>query len=140
MANVKISALSAGTTLTGTEQFEAVQGGVSVKLTAAQNKTYSNRLSISYRSVANAFTETVGNSDDVVIFYNAGAIATGTITMPAAPLDGQVVRLSFAMTITTLTVSPNAGQSILGAPTTATVSTGYAFVYRSANTTWYRMG
>lgn len=137
--SVKISALTPGTTLTGTEQFESVQGGSSVQLTASQVKTYVSRQALSYRSVVNAFTETFGASDDVMILYNAGVLASGTVTMPAAPLDGQVVRIAFAMTVTALTVSPNAGQTLLGAPTTATVSTGFAFVYRAANTTWYRL-
>ena len=135
---IKISALTAGTVLDGTEEFEAVQGGSSVKLTAAQIKSYDNREALSYRAVANGFTETFGATDDVMILYNAGLLGNGTVTMPASPVDGQVVHISLAMTVTNLTVSPNAGQSIIGNPTTGGVTTPYAFVYRSANTTWYR--
>ncbi len=40
MANVKITDLSSGTTLIGTELFEAVQTATSVKLTASQIKQY----------------------------------------------------------------------------------------------------
>jgi hypothetical protein len=40
MANVKITDLSSGTTLIGTELFEAVQTATSVKLTASQIKEY----------------------------------------------------------------------------------------------------
>jgi hypothetical protein len=42
MANVKITDLSSGTTLVGTEQFEAVQSAGSVKLTSTQVKTWCN--------------------------------------------------------------------------------------------------
>lgn len=40
MANVKITDLTSGTTLVGTELFEAVQSASSVKLTSTQIKTY----------------------------------------------------------------------------------------------------
>lgn len=139
MANIKISALTAGTVLTGAEQLEAVQGGSSVRVTATQVKTYGDRQSLSYRAVANLFSETFAALQNVMILFNAGALASGTVIMPASPLDGDTARISFAMTVTALTVSPNAGQFLLGAPTTATVSTGYGFVYRSATTTWYRL-
>lgn len=42
MANVKITDLASGTTLIGTELFEAVQSAGSVKLTATQIKTWCN--------------------------------------------------------------------------------------------------
>lgn len=42
MANVKITDLASGTTLIGTEQFEAVQSATSVKLTADQVKTFTS--------------------------------------------------------------------------------------------------
>ena len=42
MANVKITDLASGTTLIGTELFEAVQSAGSVKLTSTQIKTYTS--------------------------------------------------------------------------------------------------
>jgi hypothetical protein len=42
MANVKITDLASGTTLIGTELFEAVQSAGSVKLTSTQVKTYTS--------------------------------------------------------------------------------------------------
>jgi len=42
MANVKITDLSSGTTLVGTELFEAVQSAASVKLTSTQVKAWCN--------------------------------------------------------------------------------------------------
>lgn len=137
--SVKISALTSGTVLTGTEQFEAVQGGVSVKLTAAQIKTYDNQAVVSYRSVSNGFSETFGATDDVMILYNAGTIGSGTVVMPASPLDGQTAHITAAMTVTNLTVNANAGQTLLGAPTTISVSLPVAFVYRATGATWYRV-
>lgn len=139
MANVKISALTAGTALSGSEQIEAVQGGSSVRITASQMKDYATQEAITYRAVANAFSETFAAGQDIMVLYNAGNLGSGTVIMPATPLNGQVNHITFAMGVTNLTVSPNAGQSIVGAPTTASATTPYAFVYRSANATWYRM-
>jgi hypothetical protein len=99
--------------------------------------------SYSYQTPATGFTITIGNSVYTLILEPAGALLTGTITMPAAPVDGQVVRVTCTQNITTLTVSPNAGQSIKNAPTGFTTSLtgdqGYEFIYRAANTTWYRL-
>ena len=136
---VKISALTAGTALTGSEEFEAVQSGVSVKLTATQVRAFSHTETITFRAVSNGFSETFGASKEVMILNNAGTLAAGTVTMPASPLNGQVAHLTAAMTVTALTVSPNAGQSIVGAPTTIGPALPVAFIYRSANTTWYRI-
>lgn len=136
---VKISALAAGTALTGTEAFEAVQSGASVKLTGNQIKTFVHGENLTFRAVVSGFSETFAALQDVMILSSGGTLATGTVTMPSTPLNGQVVHIAAAMTVTALTVSPNAGQSIVGAPTTIGATLPVAFVYRSANTTWYRI-
>jgi hypothetical protein len=136
---IKISALTAGTSLSGSEQFEAVQSGTSVKVTATQVRAFANQESLTYRAVSTGFTETFAAAQDTMILFNAGTLATGTVTMPASPLNGQVVRVTAAMIVTALTVSPNAGQTMVGAPTAISTTTPFAFVYRAANTTWYRV-
>jgi hypothetical protein len=136
---VKISDLTAGTTLTGAEEFEAVQSGASVKLTAAQIKTFAHEENITFRSVVNGFSETFASLQDVMILSNGGTVAAGTVTMPATPLNGQVAHVSAAMTVNALTVSPNVGQSIVGAPTTITPTAPFCLIYNSANATWYRI-
>lgn len=92
------------------------------------------------------FSITIGSGPPVVnklILDPAGTLASGTITMPASPVDGQVIEITSSATITALTVSANAGQSIKNAPTTLVVSAtgpqGYSFIYHTANTTWYRL-
>lgn len=136
--SVKISALTAGTALTGTEQFEAVQSGNSRRITAAQIKAYDNQETLSFRSVSNGFSETFGATDDVMILSAVGTLGNGTVTMPATPIDGQVVHLTAAMTVSTLAVNANGGQTLLGAPGTISISTPCSWVYRAANATWYR--
>lgn len=71
----------------------------------------------------------------------AGTLATLTLTMPANPKEGQIVRISSSKTVTALTLNGNTGQTISNAPTAITISTtgtyGYEFLYRS--TVWYRV-
>jgi hypothetical protein len=67
----------------------------------------------------------------------AGTLATGTITMPAAPADGMTITFSSTRTITALTVNANTGQSIVSAPTVLPANQVGAYVYRLSNTTWY---
>lgn len=89
------------------------------------------------------FSITIANNVSTLILNPAGTLATGTITMPAAPFDGQEVRINSTATITALTVSPNAGQTVKNAPTTLTINTsgpqGYCFIYHLASTTWFRL-
>ena len=84
------------------------------------------------------FSYTLANSTSIVIFEPAGTLASGTITMPAAPLDGQIVRFSSSQIITALTVLANSGQSIVGAITTLALGDAAAYIYHLAGTKWYR--
>jgi hypothetical protein len=59
--------------------------------------------------------------------------------MPAAPLDKQPVRITTTQTITTFTLSANAGQSILGAPTTLPINTSVEFKYLASASSWIRL-
>lgn len=86
------------------------------------------------------FTQTVGNTTNVLVLEPAGTLATGTITMPASPVANQVVRIVSTQTVTALTHNPNTGQTLKGALTTISAN-GYAsWVYVASTTTWYRIG
>jgi hypothetical protein len=117
--------------------FKVDDSGNSVNLKGVADQAYS------YQTPATGFSITIGAGIRTLILDPSGTLATGTITMPAAPVDGQKIRISSSQNITALTVSANAGQSIKNAPTAFTTSTtgpqGYEFEYRSTNTTWYRL-
>ena len=99
-----------------------------------------NTGNINYQVPLTGFSITLGNTDNNLILKPAGTLASGTITMPASPIDGQLVTISSTQVVTALTVNANAGQTLNGTITTIAVN-GYAsWVYRSADTTWYRMG
>jgi hypothetical protein len=88
------------------------------------------------------FTITIGNQVAYLILKPAGTLATGTITMPSTPVDGQEVGISSSQIITALTVQGNTGQTIDGTFTAATLAAnGFArWKYVLADTTWYRVG
>jgi hypothetical protein len=87
----------------------------------------------------NGFSLTIGTGVLTLLLDPAGTLATGTITLPPSPINGQEIRVSSSETVTALTVSPNTGQSIKNAPTTLTAGSGFGYIYQSDNTTWYRL-
>jgi hypothetical protein len=95
--------------------------------------------SYDYQTPATGFSITLGDLKGVTILDPAGTLATGTITLPAKPGNGQLIRVATSQTITSLTVSPNSGQSIKNAPTTLSAGTGFLYIYRSTGTTWFRL-
>lgn len=88
------------------------------------------------------FAITLSATSKTLILDPAGTLASGTITMPASPIDGQEIRIVSTQIITALTLAGNTGQTVKNAPTTLAPSTtgpmGFAFIYDLALTTWYR--
>jgi len=125
---------------------QSIQGGAAGQhyhLTQDQHiqVTSGTRLeNINYQVPLTGFTITIGNTDNILIIEPAETLATGTIIMPASPTNGQVVRISSTQVVTALTVSANTGQTIKGAVTTIAANGFASWVYRSTNTTWYRIG
>jgi len=97
-------------------------------------------LSYSYQTPTTGFAITIANTAGRSILDPAGTLAAGTITMPAAPKDGQLCRIASTQAVTALTHSPNTGQTLKGALTTIAANGFAEYTYRSANTTWYRTG
>lgn len=140
MANVKITEMTPGVALDGTELFEAVQSASTVSLTAAQIATYVRQSSYTYNVPVTGFALTIGAGVQYLILNPAGTLATGAVTMPAAPTDGFVVTISSTQVITALTLTPNSGQTINGLTTALAASIAIKYLYRSADSTWYRVG
>lgn len=85
---------------------------------------------------ATGFSHTIANDTRCSIANPSGTLATGTIKMPATPLDGQIVSISTTQTITTLTHDGN-GKTISNALTTITAGQAFAYIYNLSDTTWY---
>jgi hypothetical protein len=85
----------------------------------------------------NAFAITIAAGIQTLVLAPASQLATGTITMPASPIDGQIIRVSAqAFGVTALTVSANAGQTISNPPVALAPANGFMFIYNLANTNW----
>lgn len=76
----------------------------------------------------------------VTVFAPAGTLATGTVVMPASPPDGMRVRIASTQIVTALTMNANTGQTLLNALAALTAGGFAEYIYRSTNTTWYRIG
>ena len=74
MANVTITNLTSGTTLVGTELFESVQTGTSVKLTSDQIKTFTSSLPTLLVETANTNTPAIAAT---LSHQTSGAAAIG---------------------------------------------------------------
>ena len=95
--------------------------------------------SYSYQVPTTGNTYTVPAGVRTVVYDPAGALAAHTTQMPAAPIDGQLVEISYSQAITTLTITPNTGQSLgNGMPVAALAGQGFGFIYRLALTKWFR--
>jgi hypothetical protein len=79
------------------------------------------------------------NMTTALILAPAGTLATGAVTLPASPLDGQLCYVLSSQTITGLTVSPNVGQTLNGGVTTIPANSTLMWVYCLAVATWYRV-
>jgi hypothetical protein len=93
--------------------------------------------SYDYQVLTTGFSYTFAAGTTTLIANPAGTLATGTVTMPAAPGDGMVVTIESTQQVTALTVAANTGQSLVGAPTQLVPNQPLSFVYRLTNTTWY---
>lgn len=94
MANVKITDLTSGTTLIGTELFEAVQTASSVKITATQIKEY---------VLDNAYLQAYSLVDQTAVVNTPTAVRLGTTDISsdisvANDGSGNPTRITFANT------------------------------------------
>jgi len=74
---------------------------------------------------------------NTLVMNPAGTLATGTITMPASPVDGMTITFSSTKIITALTVNANTGQTINNAVTTLAAGQTASYIYRAASTAWF---
>lgn len=95
--------------------------------------------SYSLQTPTTGFSITIADIVGTLILNPAGTLATGTVTMPANPINGQEIRVSSSQIITTLTVAANAGQTISNAPTTVTAGGGFSYIYNLSGTRWFRL-
>lgn len=93
--------------------------------------------SYDYQVLTTGFSYTFAAGTTTLIANPAGTLATGTVTMPAAPGDGMVITIESTQQITALTVAANTGQSLVNGTVTLKQNQPLSYVYRLTNTTWY---
>lgn len=131
-----VAAFSGGFYLTG-----SLSGNYDFTIDGSGNVITSKGVSdqsYSLQVPSTGFTITMAKTSKTLILNPAGTLLTGTINLPASPIDGQEVRVTTSQAITTLTVSGN-GHSIVNAPTTLALGTGFSYIYNTSGTTWYRL-
>jgi hypothetical protein len=90
-----------------------------------------------YQVLTTAFTYTFASGTQTLVINPAGTLATGTITMPAAPADGMVIWITTTKQIVALTMNGNTGQTLTSGVTSLAPNQAVAYIYRVTNTTWY---
>lgn len=93
-----------------------------------------------YNAPTTGFAITIANGVARLILDPAGTLATGTVTMPSTPADGQEVGISSTQIITALTISGNSGQTIADTVSTLAVGGAVTFKWVSGQSKWYRVG
>jgi hypothetical protein len=104
---------------------------------------------IAYQSnqlITTAGATTIGDNIITVYVDPPSVLASATITLPANPVDGQMIRFMFGGTITagnpvvtSLSIIANTGQTMLSSSAPSATSNDLAiYQYRAANTKWYR--
>lgn len=103
--------------------------------------TSSRYMDVDVPAIANitatgTYTLSSTNSINLLIANNTGY--TATLNMPATPQDGQIC--NFAVSGNTVTLAAGTGIVLPTYAGSTTAGTGYRYVYRLSNTSWYRIG
>lgn len=69
-----------------------------------------------------------------------GAYAAGTIVLPQGSADGQEVLVHMRQAVTTLTITPQTGDTVSGAPTTVAAAGFFRLRYDLPGKLWCRVG
>jgi len=93
-----------------------------------------------YQVLTTGFSYTFAAGTQTLVINPAGTLATGTITMPASPVDGMVITIESTQQVTAVTVQGNTGQTITGAPVQLIPNQPLSFMYNLANTKWQPFG
>ena len=129
-------------TLVGTLSSLSVSGNANVgNLTVSGLADFCGGDAVGVQYVGNA-----ANGSSTQIYSNVGlciidpnaTISSYTITMPQTPYVGQMIRIGFGNTITTLTHTVTGGQTLLAGLSTANTSAGGTWAFYS--NVWYKIG
>lgn len=90
---------------------------------------------ISVPTTGNTVVLTTGAQRTII--NPAGTLALLTVTLPATPVNGQLVGFSFTQIITGLTINAPGGATVVAPPTSAAVDSNFRFLYQASSTSWF---
>lgn len=101
-----------------------------------------NKTTLQYAAPTTGQTVTVAATNRFVVIVPAGTLDELTVTLPTAAqsTNGDLITVNCTEIVTTLTVGAGAGASVANAPTAFAAGGFMSFVYRTADTTFYRCG
>lgn len=71
--------------------------------------------------------------------YVTTSASSMTFNFPESPVDGQWLFICCTDSITTVTLNPGTGQTILSEVGSTSGTQAFWWIYRESNNTWYRM-
>jgi hypothetical protein len=104
-------------------------------LNAMMSQIYLNR---STQTPVTGFSITPAQGVTLLVLNPAGTLAVGTVNMPVNPADNQPLTVMTSQTITAITFTPAAGQTMNGAPATLTNTAAVKWIYQAALSAWFR--
>lgn len=96
---------------------------------------YSPFTNIQYAVPTVGQTVTIASNTDILIIEPAGLLASLTVNLPSGVPDGKRIGVTCTQVVTTLTFG---GGTIINGITTFAAGIGVEYVYRGANSQWYR--
>lgn len=88
---------------------------------------------------ATGFSVSVDVANSWLILDPTAGFAAGTITLPTATTGGEVL-VNCTQSVTALTISAQAGDSVVGGPTTIAANGYFRLRYYASQSRWYRVG
>lgn len=94
---------------------------------------------MTFATIASGGSSVIPDGNRFYIIGNGSLILAMSLTMPPNPVDTQRVTVSSKSAVTSFTMSANTGQTLYGGLTTI-LGGGFAtWIYRAADTSWYRI-
>lgn len=148
LASYKVASILTSGTLDDARLSSNVPKMVSNVLPAVDGSLLTNLNPASIATVIQTITATatINNSTTTLLVNPATVVSSLSITLCAAPYQGQIIRIVFGGTITsgnkvvtTLSILPNSGQSIVRVFPSVEAFAGDFIAFQYINTNWYQI-
>lgn len=93
----------------------------------------------SLQTPSTGFSISIPNGVGQLLLAPSGTLATGAITFPSQPVDGQIIGISSSQIVTALTLLGFAGQFVSNPVSALAAGIGVNYQYVLSNSTWYRV-